>query len=416
MQQIFVEMYNYKQNWIDLTVPEREAFIGTVASALGELQTAGVEVLGYAVNDPATDHRAPYDFFCVYPVPDVGTQRTFEAGIAASGWYEYFDQVNLSGAARTPAGTLMKNVLLQPALPQGNPITPPKHSKKKSAVVDGHVMTYVERGEGPPVVFIHGDVMSSFLWDNVTPYVAENYRAIAVDLIGAGDSDKLPASGEGTYSFETHARYLEGLLEKLDLGDDVILVGHDWGSNLAFDWAMKHEDRVRAIAFTEALLPPFDWSDWPVLVRGLFEHLRTPEGGQDVLDNNVFLNSSRDNVARVLAPEEWAEIVRPYADPGEDRRPTLDWPRMVPFGDDDTPMRKALEGQAEWLTKTSIAKLHMAGIPGGIDFIGGRRRDTIAAFPHLSVIDVEGLHWTPLDDPHTMGEGLATWLASATQS
>jgi haloalkane dehalogenase len=416
MQQIFVEMYNYKQDWIDLGVPERRTFVATLTSALGELQAAGVEVLGYAVNDPATDHRAPYDFFCVYRVPEVGLQRSFEAGIAASGWYEYFDQVTLGGAARTPAGTLMKNVLLQPALTQGKPIIPPKRSAKKSTVVDGHQMTYVERGEGTPVVFIHGDVMSSFLWDNVMPYVADHHRAIAVDLIGAGDSNKLPASGEGTYSFETHAHYLEGLLENLDLGDDVVLVGHDWGSNLAFDWAMKHEDRVRAIAFTEALLPPFDWSDWPILVRGVFEHMRTPEGGKDVLDNNLFLNSSRDNIVRMLAPEEWAEIVRPYANPGESRRPTLDWPRSVPFGDDDTPIRKMLEGQSGWLTKTPIAKLHMAGVPGGIEVVGGRRRDTIAAFPNLSVIDVEGIHWMPLDDPHTMGEGLATWLASVTQN
>ena len=249
MQQMFVEMYNYKQKWIELSVPEREAFMRTLASALGELQAAGVEVLAYAVNDPATDHRAPYDFFCVYGVPEIGLQRTVEAGIATSGWYEYFDQVNLSGAARTPIGTLVKNPLLQPALPQGKPIIAPKRSAKKSTVVDGHVMTHCERGEGTPVVFIH--------------------RAIAVDLIGAGDSDKLPASGAGTYNFETHAHYLEGLLENLDLGDDVILVGHDWGSNLAFDWAIKHEDRVRAIPFTEALLPPNRGKAFPLPISNM---------------------------------------------------------------------------------------------------------------------------------------------------
>ena len=412
MQQIFVEMYNYKQKWIKLSTPERRTFVETLGRALAELEAQGVEVLTYAVNDPDTDHRAPYDFFCVYRVPEVGLQRMFEDGIAASGWYDYFDQVNLSGAARTPAGTLMKNVLLQPAMPQGKPIAASWRYTKKSTAVDGSTMTYVEAGAGKPVVFIHGDVMSSFVWHNVIPYVAENHRAIAVDLIGAGDSDKLPGSGPGTYSFETHAHYLAGLLDTLDLGDEVVLVGHDWGSNLAFDWAMKHERRVRAIAFTEALLPPFDWADWPASVRPVFEYVRTPDGAKDVLDNNYFLHSAGASMARILAPQEWAEIIHPYANPGEDRRPTLDWPRSVPFGDDDTPVRKALESQANWLTKSTIPKLHMAGVPGAIETVGGRRRETIGAFPNLTVTDVDGLHWTPLDDPHAMGEGLASWLAT----
>ncbi|OBH13600.1 hypothetical protein A5695_13620 [Mycobacterium sp. E1747] len=284
---------------------------------------------------------------------------------------------------------------------------------KKSASVGGRTMTYIEEGQGTPVVFIHGDIMSAFLWHNVIPYVAENHRVIAVDLIGAGDSDKLPPGGEGTYSFGTHAHYLGELLDTLAVGDGVVLVGHDWGSNLAFDWAMKHPQRVRGIAFGEALLPPFDWSDWPAMVQDGFKHLRTPEGGQDVLDNNFFVNAARPNMLRVLAPEEWDEIVRPYANPGEDRRPTLDWPRSVPFGDDDTEMRRVLEQQAHWLASTSIPKLHLAGTPGGIEMVGGRRRDTISTFPNLTVAEVQGLHWTPLDDPHGFGAGLAAWLKTA---
>lgn len=415
MQQIFVEMYNYKPNWIDLSVPERGAFIDTLAAALMELQGSGVEVLAYAVNDPATDHRAPYDFFCVYRVPEVGLQRVFEAGIAASGWYQYFDQVNLSGAALTLVGGLMKNVVLEPAKHQGKPIISTPQYTKKSTAIDGQTMSYVETGSGTPVVFIHGDMMSSFLWHNVIPYASENFRAIAVDLVGAGDSDKLPPDGEGTYSFDVHAHYLAGLLDTLDLGDDVVLVGHDWGANLAFDWAMKHEKRVRGIAFTEALLPPFEWSDWPLLNRDGFKYLRTAEGAQDVLDNNYFVNGARHNMMRVLTPHEWAEVVRPYARPGEDRRPTLDWPRSVPFGDDDTPLRRGLNSQALWLAESPVPKLHFAGVPGGIEILGGRRRETIATFPNLTVTDVEGLHWTPMDDPHAMGEGLAAWLPTVTR-
>ncbi|BBY25115.1 haloalkane dehalogenase [Mycobacterium stomatepiae] len=412
MQQIFVEMYNYKQSWIDLPPAQREAFAGTLAGALGALQAQGVEIVAYAVNDPATDHRAPYDFFCVYRVPEVGLQRNFEAGIAASGWYDYFEQVNLSGAALSPGGALMKNVLLQSALPQGKPISATAQYSKKSTAVDGHTMTYVEVGAGDPVVFIPGDVMSSFLWHNVLPHVAETHRAIAVDLIGAGDSDKLPSVGPGTYSFEAHAHYLDRLLDTLDLGDNVVLVGHDWGSNLAFDWAMSHASRVRGIAFAEALLPPFEWEDWPMMVRDTFKHIRTEQGGRNVLEDNYFVNFAQGQMMRIMDPEEWAEVVRPYADAGEGRRPTLDWPRSVPFGDDNTPLRAKLERQDAWLAETPIPKLHIAGRPGGIARVGGRRRVAVAQYPNLAVAEVDGMHWTPFDDPHGMGEGLASWLGT----
>lgn len=369
--------------------------------------------MAYAINDPATDQRAPYDFFCVYQVPSAGLQREFEAGINASGWYDYFEQVNLSGAAFTPAGTFAKNILLERPKPQGKPIAATSAYKKKSTTIDGRAMTYVETGAGRPVIFIHGDVMSSFLWHNVVPYVAKTHRVIAIDLIGAGDSDKLSPSGEGTYSFDAHMRYLNGLLDTLDLGDDVVLVGHDWGANLAFEWARNHENRVGGIAFAEALLPPFEWSDWPPMIRHVFQYLRTPEGGKDVLDNNYFVNFSQAQMKRILDPREWAEIVRPYANPGEDRRPTLDWPRSVPFGDDDTEVRRTLEAQSAWLAKSTVPKLHIAGIPGGIAAVGNRRHDTIGAYPNLTIVEVEGGHWSPLDDPHAMGEGLAAWLSTA---
>jgi len=246
-------------------------------------------------------------------VRDVELQRAFEARIAASGGRDYFEQVNLRGAALSPGGLLTKNVLLQPVQPQGKPIAATSQYTKKSTNVDGHAMTYVEAGAGDPVVLIHGDVMSSVLWRNVLPHLSEIHRAIAVDLIGAGDSDKLRSSGPGTYSIETHAHYLDRLLDTLDLGDNVVLVGHDWGANLAFDWAMSHENRVCGLAFAEPLLPPFEWGDWPLNARDTFKQVRTEQGG---------------------------------------------------------------------LATTPIPKLHIAGLPGAIAGIGGRRR----------------------------GEGLASWL------
>jgi haloalkane dehalogenase len=273
-------------------------------------------------------------------------------------------------------------------------------------------MTFVDEGSGVPVVFVHGDVMSSFLWRNVIPHLDGEARSIAVDLIGAGDSDKLTDAGPGTYTFATHARYFDAWMQALNLSDEIILVGHDWGADLVFDWAMRHEDRVRGLAFSEAITPPFDWEDWPATMRPQFQYLRTAQAEEDVLKNNFFVNASRRSITRMLEPAEWAEIVRPYAEPGEGRRPTIDWPREVPFGDDRSETRTALEAQAAWMATTEIPKLHMPGVPGGIARVGGRKRELISTWPNITEIPVPGVHWTPEDAPHAMGAALAKWVRS----
>jgi haloalkane dehalogenase len=278
------------------------------------------------------------------------------------------------------------------------------------SIVYGRAMAYTDVGAGPPVVLIHGDVMSSLLWHRLIPHLSDHHRVIAVDLIGAGNSDKLRGSRAGSYSFDTHVRYLGGLLDQLDLGDRVVLVGHDWGANLAFDWAMSHEGRVSGIAFTEPVLPPFEWSDWPPMARTAFEHIRTEQGERDVLQHNYFVEWARPQLEHVVSAAEWAQIVRPYATAGEARRPTVDWPRSVPFGDDDTPIRRTIEAQAAWLARTPIPKLHLAGRPGAMAMVGGRRRRAITAFACLTTAEVHGRHWTPLEDPHRMGTSLAAWL------
>ncbi|MFJ9367388.1 haloalkane dehalogenase [Nocardia sp. NPDC101769] len=411
MQQIFVELYNYRPEWRALDDEQRQTFVMGVMDALTGLQKQGVEVIGYGANDLETDRRAPYDFFCVYRVPDVDAQRKIEAEVAASGWYDYFDQVNVSGAARTPIGTLLNHVALLPPAPQGPPISAVSPFTKHRANVLGRTMTFLDEGAGIPVVFVHGDVMSSFLWRNVIPHLdGLPARTIAVDLIGAGDSDKLPGAGPGTYSFATHARYFDAWMETLNLSEGVVLVGHDWGANVAFDWAMRNEGRVRGLAFSEGITPPFDWEDWPAEMRPAFQYLRTAEGEQDVLENNVFVNAAPHSITRVLTPAELAEIVRPYAKSGEDRRPTIDWPSQVPFGDDRSEIRTVLEAQAEWLASASVPKLHLPGVPGGIARQGGRRREMISTWPNLTEAPVPGIHWTPEDAPHAMGAALADWL------
>ncbi|WP_051341915.1 haloalkane dehalogenase [Pseudonocardia spinosispora] len=410
MQQLFVELYNYRDEWTELPFEQRRAFVTALPAALASLRERGLEILGFGVNDPATDRRAPYDFFSAYRVPNAELQREFEAAIAASGWYDYFEQVNVSGAALSPVGALLRNAALAPATGQGPPISPVSPYRKHQVTALGRRMAYVDEGRGRPIVLVHGDVMSSFLWRNVIPHLGPHGRAVAVDLIGAGDSDKLPGSGPGTYRFGTHVEYFSAFMDQLDLGDDTVLVGHDWGANVAIEWARRNARRVAGVAFTEALLPPFEWDDWPREMHEQFRFLRGPDAEAAILDDNYFVNASTESMTRMLAAEEWTEIVRPYAEPGEGRRPTYDWPREVPFGDDRTATREALEAQAEWLAAGSVPTLHLAAVPGGIDHIGGRRRDSIARYRNLTRIEINGLHWTPEDDPHGIGKALTTWL------
>ncbi|GHH66378.1 hypothetical protein GCM10018775_88420 [Streptomyces umbrinus] len=284
--------------------------LGVLFEEKGLDRPAGHGFDGGAADGPAVqqradvlfDRRAPYDFFSVYHVPDVVTQRQFEAGIAASGWYDYFERVNIIGAALSPVGALLNNVALLPPTPQGPPIPPVSPITKQRVNVLGRTMTYADEGAGVPVVFVHGDVMSSFLWRNVIPHLdGQRTRSLA------GDSDKLPDAGPGTYAFATHARYFDVWMEALDLRDGVVLVGHDGGANVTFDWAMRHEDQVRGLAFSEAITPPFDWEDWPAQMRPQFQYLRTAEGERDVLENNFFV------------PRRPAEH-HPYAHPGRVHR------------------------------------------------------------------------------------------------
>jgi haloalkane dehalogenase len=408
VQQVFVELYKYNDAWRATTPAERAGFVRNVSGSLSQLTRGGVEVIAFAVNDPGTDRRAPYDFFCVYLVPDRDAQREFERGIEESGWYRYFDQVNLSGAAMTPLAVLMANAALAEPTAQPEPIPAAPRFTKRFARAHERTMAYLDEGHGRSVVFLHGDAMSSYLWRNVLPHVEGRGRLVAVDLIGAGDSDKLPGSGPGSYGFAEHAHYLGALLDSLELGDEVVLVGHDWGANLAVDWAMKNSDRVSGIVFGEALMPPFEWFDWPAEVRPEFEYLRTAEGERAVLEENYFVNNVQQAVLRRLSAAELAEIARPYADPGEGRRPTITWPRSVPFGDDRTPTRELLERQAEWMATNPVPKLHFRGVPGAL--ATGRRAAAISKWSNLTEVAVTGLHWTPEDDPHGIGSAVNTWI------
>ena len=193
-------------------------------------------------------------------------------------------------------------------------------------------MAYVEQGAGRAVVFLHGNPTSSYLWRNVMPHVAAGARCLAPDLIGMGDSEKLGGDDEGRYDFEAHRRYLDALLDALDIGDSVVLVLHDWGSALGFDWARRHADRVAGIVYMEALVRSMAWEDWPAQSRPIFEALRSPAGEELILDKNIFIERILTaSIQRTLSDEEMAAYRAPYLEPGEARRPMLSWPRALPF-------------------------------------------------------------------------------------
>src|ERR1700743_3167285 len=209
-------------------------------------------------------------------------------------------------------------------------------SQKQRRRVLGREMAFVDVGRGDPIVLLHGNPTSSYLWRNVLPHLEPLGRCIAPDLIGMGDSDKLPDSGPGSYRFVEHRRLLDALLDALDVRDRVTLVVHDWGSALGFDWANRHRKAVKGIAFMEAIVAPQGADHWDAMgMRDALEAVRSEAGEQMVLQDNYFIEQILPNaILRDFSAEEMAEYRRPFAEPGEGRRPTLTWPREIPIEGD----------------------------------------------------------------------------------
>ena len=163
---------------------------------------------------------------------------------------------------------------------------------KKYQEVNGKKIAYIEAGEGDPIILLHGNPTSSYLWRNVIPELESHGRCIAPDLIGQGDSDKLPASdGPERYSFEVAYEYLDGLLSAIGAESNVTLVIHDWGSALGFHWAKNHPAALRGIAYMEGIVMPVNWEDWPEGARGIFQGFRSPKGEELILERNMFVEA-----------------------------------------------------------------------------------------------------------------------------
>lgn len=237
--------------------------------------------------------------------------------------------------------------------------------QKKHRVVLGLEMAYVDEGQGDPIVFLHGNPTSSYLWRNIIPYLEVLGRCIAPDLIGMGDSQKLPKSGPNSYTFVEHRRYLDALLEALGVNERVTFVVHDWGSALAFDWTYRHPDAVKGLAYMEAIVKPYIWSEYPEAARKIFQALRSPAGEQMVLEQNSFIEVNLPNtILRSLTEEEMNSYRRPFAEPGEGRRPTLTWPRQLPVDGQPADVTEIVTAYGGWLSSSPIPKLFIHSDPG----------------------------------------------------
>lgn len=283
---------------------------------------------------------------------------------------------------------------------------------KQYRIVHGKQMAFHEAGTGEAVVFLHGNPTSSYLWRDIVPHVSGLARCIVPDLIGQGDSDKLDDSGPGSYTFVEHRRYLDGLLDQLDLGDRVTFVVHDWGSALGFDWANRHRDRVAGVAYMEAIVRPISWDDWPEGARGIFQSLRSEAGEEMVLTKNLFVEAILpSSIIRKLSDEEMNEYRRPFAEPGEGRRPTLTWPRQIPLDGEPADVTQIVQSYADWLSKSEIPKLFINAEPGTI--LTGPQRDFCRTWPNQDEITVAGIHFVQEDSPDEIGAGIAEWLPTS---
>jgi haloalkane dehalogenase len=287
--------------------------------------------------------------------------------------------------------------------PSISPVDP--YPRRRTTVLDTE-MAYVEVGAGDPVVFLHGNPTSSYLWRNVIPPVEREGRCLAPDLVGMGDSGK---SGNGSYRFVDHARYLDAWFDALGLERNVTLVMHDWGSALGFHWARRHPDRVRGLAYMEALVRPLTWEEWPEPARKVFQAMRSPAGDEMVLQKNIFVERILPaSVLRGLTSEEMDHYREPFREPGETRRPTLTWPREIPVDGEPADVTALVDAYAKWLAQSPLPKLFINGNPGSI--LVGAQREFCRTWPNQQEVTVRGSHFLQEDSPAEIGQAIARFL------
>ncbi len=283
--------------------------------------------------------------------------------------------------------------------------------EKQFKTILGKRMAYVDEGIGDPIVFLHGNPTSIYLWRNIMPHLEGRGRLIAIDMIGMGDSEKLDNAGDGSYSLAENSKYTFALLEALGVNENVTLVLHDWGSGVGFNWTNQHRDAVKAIAFMEAIVTPFPtWDDFPKELHGPIGMLRSPEGNKMVLEDNFFIETVLPNtILRPLTEAEHAEYRRPFLEAGEDRRPTLAGPRQLPIAGEPADTIAMIASYANYLANSKdIPKLFINADPGA--FLVGYARDFVRTWPNLKEVTVKGSHFIQEDSPNEIGELISEWL------
>ena len=280
---------------------------------------------------------------------------------------------------------------------------------KKFLEIKGRRMACIDEGQGAPIVFQHGNPTSSYLWRNVMPSCRGLGRLIACDLIGMGDSDKLPGSGPDRYTYAEQRDFLFAFWDELKLGNDVIFVVHDWGSVLGFDWANQHRDRVQGLAYMEAIVMPMAWSDFPERARATFRAFRSPAGDDMILRDNVFVERVLPgSVIRRLSSAEMDHYRRPFVNQGEDRRPTLTWPRQIPLDGEPAEVAKIVSEYGQWLAHSQVPKLYFHTEPGALD--QRRQREFCRTWPNQTEVTVKGIHFVQEDSPTEIASAVANFV------
>ena len=270
--------------------------------------------------------------------------------------------------------------------------------ERKRVAVEGTELAYVDTGEGDPIVFLHGNPTSSYLWRNVIPHVQGLGRCLAPDLVGMGDSGPAP---DGGYRFADHARYLDAWFDAVGATERVTLVIHDWGSALGLHWAHRHPDRVKGIAYMEAIIQPMGGMPEP---GTMFDLLRSDQGEKLVLEENYFIEQV---LARSVGEEAMVEYRRPYLEPGDSRMPTLQWPREVPFDDGPEDNTRIVQEFSTWLATSEVPKLFIRAEPGAI--LTGARLELCRSFTNQREVTVAGRHYVQEESPNEIGAAIAEW-------
>ena len=281
--------------------------------------------------------------------------------------------------------------------------------QKKFTDVDGKQIAYVDEGAGDPIVLLHGNPASSFLWRNIIPELTQSGRVIVPDLIGHGDSDKLPASeGPGRYTLEVAYHYVEELLKTIGADKNVTLVIHDWGSGIGFLWAMRHSEQMKGIAYMEAIVKPMSWDDWDQDAAGIFKGFRSEKGEELILNRNMFIEAVLPaSVMRTLTEAEMNTYRAPYVN-ADDRQPLLNWPRQIPIEGEPENIVALVNEYGAFMASSEMPKLFINADPGSI--LTGRQREFCRTWPNQQEITVKGLHFIQEDSPLEIGQAVAKWV------